>query len=78
MATDSFTIFYPYPAQVERNLSGRLALEQRVGLEPCQKSFMVAKPSVPFGSDEIPGRFSSSLPPLFASGRFAAFLSRVS
>jgi hypothetical protein len=25
--------------------------------------------------DVIPGRFSSSLPPLFASGRFAAFLS---
>ena len=26
-------------------------------------------------SDEIPGRFSSSLPPLFAPGRFATFLS---
>ena len=25
--------------------------------------------------DEIPERFSSSLPPLFASGRFATFLS---
>lgn len=40
-------------------------------------SFLLRRLPGPCGPDAIPGRFSSSssLPPLFASGRFAAFLS---
>ena len=78
MAIVKFTNLYPNVGRTLRNFGGLFVLLPSVAVTTCGKNVSLLRSRLGrLASGEIPERFSSSLPPLFASGRFATFLSSV-
>ena len=72
------TKLYPTVGHTLRNFAQSFALLKSVAATTCGKNVSLLRSRLGhLVSGEIPERFSSSLPSLFASGRFATFLSSV-
>lgn len=75
MSYVQFAKIYLYVAHCLRNFAGGSVLIMSTSLSLAGKPVSLLRSCLGrLVTDEIPERFSSSLPPLFASGRFATFL----
>ena len=76
MVLATLTKLYPFRAQLFGNFKSEISLLQQDVAKLCGNSFSLLRGRLGcLAFDAIPERFSSSLPSLFASGRFVTFLS---
>lgn len=76
MEAKTLTNLYPFRVNLPGNFAVATQLVPALASDICGITVSLLRSRLSrLAFDEIPERFSSSLPPLFASGRFATFLS---